>query len=743
MKIPSSICIEKLRTQKVYEHVGCTNEYFNLKYRDRNRQLFSNQNETIEDTNFIDINNNSNNNNNNNNTKRFENKNENSKLEEYKFLNEIEILKDSKRSNDEISQFAIDQQHKMVSDEEESLEKTKAESKKTKFIAHDFSINNVFFSYSTLKYSLILLIILGLCAGFIFLFIIGVLHSKRNCTNEENIAIYLLVMGSCGLVRILIFFSCPYNYSRSILVKMYEHLIWRLVINRFKSAFYLAFQKFYSKRHLSKLEKNRGEFLSKIYCFLLFLFNFFCCNCCCVRTVYRKLRKTTHTDDNMETRMSPHDVCLAIYEENERKRTRQLKLDSITASSSLRESNNLSRLTPSEMCLLQNCQENEKFLLSKSFSNMSGLTLTNSSLQSHLLNEFDCNGAKFIALLRQKKTVHKMGSNENLMRLMKKSKTVTSFPIRSSKQTRKMKQFMPKSKSTSELQNDRYKRVKFKQNAEKTQNQKYTYGHRYFHGKHGNRYGTHKRLRSHHNRMQKPFRLLDFNSIRYCLAYLLQRLLDIFMISWFICGNYWVFNSTFNWSMNHMSNGFTINRSLTISHDITNSYIVFNRSRIDSFGNKTDYNISLKMENNSSKETQQLIISNQANHKNLSKIERTFVKKDDYKTASELLNSTILTFDKHSICYKTAFFQIMATYALLASIVSFVIFYRIYLVCRTKKQDPTYSNRPTSRLIKESHNKQYEKVSNKSKTSSTLTPTTTMTTTSTSNSSKSTYSTMT
>lgn len=42
-----------------------------------------------------------------------------------------------------------------------------------------------------------------------------------------------------------------------------------------------------------------------------------------------------------------------------------------------------------------------------------------------------------------------------------------------------------------------------------------TYGNQYFTGKYDSKYGTHKHLRRHHNKTQRPIRLLDFNSIRY------------------------------------------------------------------------------------------------------------------------------------------------------------------------------------------------------------------------------------
>lgn len=56
----------------------------------------------------------------------------------------------------------------------------------------------------------------------------------------------------------------------------------------------------------------------------------------------------------------------------------------------------------------------------------------------------------------------------------------------------------------------------------------------------------HKKMRRKHNKIQKDYKLIDFRSVRYGAAHLLQRLLDLFMLLWFICGNYWVFSVNFD-----------------------------------------------------------------------------------------------------------------------------------------------------------------------------------------------------
>ena len=116
----------------------------------------------------------------------------------------------------------------------------------------------------------------------------------------------------------------------------------------------------------------------------------------------------------------------------------------------------------------------------------------------------------------------------------------------------KPKRFNLKSHSMSEIN---YSHLKVKKNTRssnlsellKTDKMKKgknnVYGHRYFCGKYGSKYATHRKLKNHHNKMHKPFRLFDVRTIRYGASYLLQRLLDVFMICWFICGNYWIFNA--------------------------------------------------------------------------------------------------------------------------------------------------------------------------------------------------------
>lgn len=143
---------------------------------------------------------------------------------------------------------------------------------------HDPTINNEIFSCSTLKYALIALTSLVLLSAFIFIFLIGVVY-LNSCGTDKNISIYLLVMGLAGVVQIFLHFSCPFDYSKSTLAKMYEHLIWRLIINRFKAAYYTSIQ------NSSQIYENSDQSFSdlsltskctvKLSCCFDFVFNFF------------------------------------------------------------------------------------------------------------------------------------------------------------------------------------------------------------------------------------------------------------------------------------------------------------------------------------------------------------------------------------------------------------------------------------------------------------------------------------
>lgn len=167
------------------------------------------------------------------------------------------------------------------------------------------------------------------------------------------------------------------------------------------------------------------------------------------------------------------------------------------------------------------------------------------------------------------------------------------------------------------------------------------YGQRYFSGKHNYKYGTHKRLKRHHNKTQRPIRLFDFNSIRYGVSYLLQRALDIFMICWFVCGNYWVFNA--------------------------------NLSELDGLFDQVDNTSTLSEIKNASITTKSAQLKSR-------QIRQVFLSLSLNNHSIEA--RTILT------CYNTAFLHILTVYSLIGFIVFIAISFQFYLVIRSSKKDP-------------------------------------------------------
>lgn len=79
----------------------------------------------------------------------------------------------------------------------------------------DHSATKVIITKSTFKYGLIILVSLLLMAFLIFIFVVGALN-VHNCQLNPQIPIYLLVMGLMGAIRVLLFFSCPFSYSKSV-----------------------------------------------------------------------------------------------------------------------------------------------------------------------------------------------------------------------------------------------------------------------------------------------------------------------------------------------------------------------------------------------------------------------------------------------------------------------------------------------------------------------------------------------
>lgn len=270
---------------------------------------------------------------------------------------------------------------------------------------------------------------------------------------------------------------------------------------------------------------------------------------------------------------------------------------------------------------------------SKSFSNISGIT-SSSLTPSNILNDLTC--INFIKIIEN--AYHATANNTNISNSTP-STASTSVPLNESIEISVEAPPISQSETMQSIQQDivnekttRVEKKKKHVDFSLTENTGIQYGNRYFYGKYGNKYGTHKRLQKHHNKTHRPIRLLDFRTIRYCITYLLQRLIDVFMLSWFICGNYWLFNPDL----------------------------------ID----QTAANLNQTLVSNSTRSPKYLFIE--------SLFKLTLGNKSVHKEYTT----------ENFLCYHVSLVQILSTYGLLAFLVILVIPYQFYLVfCAVKKRD--------------------------------------------------------
>lgn len=119
-------------------------------------------------------------------------------------------------------------------------------------------------------------------------------------------------MGIVGCVRIATFFSCPFDYSKSILSKMYEHLVWRLLVNRFKTNYHEVARK-KTLRMIESPGTVRGIYF-RLSCFSSFLFSYFCCNFHCLFSLCKRDDLDEDDENNIESkggvRMAPSFVTI-------------------------------------------------------------------------------------------------------------------------------------------------------------------------------------------------------------------------------------------------------------------------------------------------------------------------------------------------------------------------------------------------------------------------------------------------
>ena len=243
MKVSSLVSNQSLVYSNLNKNVGSINEYV-CKYFTNDSQIFSN-NLTINDSN-------------NDNPSRSNLSNDDAIKKEISLnlaaLNDADLSK----ANNSI----------------ENKMKQKSSLKNKKVLFQNARINEKIFSISTLKYSIVFFLTLSLIISFSYLSVIAIVHFKSCSVENTDIPIYLIVFGSIGIIRIFLFYACPYSYAESLVFKMYEHLVWRLIVNRFKSSYN-------SSILVYETYKSHSKMCLICKCFLSFLISFFCCNVVC------------------------------------------------------------------------------------------------------------------------------------------------------------------------------------------------------------------------------------------------------------------------------------------------------------------------------------------------------------------------------------------------------------------------------------------------------------------------------
>lgn len=323
------------------------------------------------------------------------------------------------------------------------------------------------------------------------------------------------------MLRLTIFFLCPFRYSESILYKIYENLIQMLVIKRCKHSFKT------SKHLFEDSESNIFD------CLIYFFYNLFC-SCCC----------TKNLDDNpsffvvnsIDSQFKPFS-------------------DSHSATKSTSDTSTIF------------VQLNEAFCC------------------------FSCINSY------ENKSIGKSVSTDQLRTSSTKLKRSTSC-----------NSYKPKKGSFKEYNS------------------------------------FHRKMRRKHNRMQKNYKLIDWRFIRYGTGHFIQRVFDIFLLIWFICGNYW----TFSVDLNETS----LYNSLDRNVSQTKYYFQYSPT----------VNVSI---------LEKIKLSTQSVHKNETILESDI--KNLHKQSSNLTSLNRC----NPICYQTAFSQIIITYSVFVFSFVLIILFRI------------------------------------------------------------------
>ena len=425
----------------------------------------------------------------------------------------------------------------------------------------------LYFTRSTLKYMLIALVTLALIGTFLLLIVIGALNLYA--CHSDQLAVYLLFMGCASLLRILLFYSCPFHYSQSLLSKLYEHLIWRLVVNRCRASYNAAIQMSSSLASTSAspaaanskpkrvhFDEKRRRNLNRAKFVCSFLFNFCQCFCCCL-CCYSVFNCFDEPDDEDE-------AAKEELERGEKEAIRKKMMPTVPTFTLVDETTKTSDSFLFDLDSPVKLNEDHYLKPSKSCTSIS--RLTDSSGLSILINDINLNCFSFMTTTG----ANESGGGAATSREHSRSESFTMSDLNSQRSSNLVKQSasahdftaysaLKKNSNNNLLTSNESERktmrrsITFDASTSSKRSSLWRHKYNYFkyhHGhfthSHGKYFGAHRKVRLHHNRMQRRYRILDCNSIRFGLTSVLQRLLDIFIVVWFICGNYWVFNYEMN-----------------------------------------------------------------------------------------------------------------------------------------------------------------------------------------------------
>lgn len=178
---------------------------------------------------------------------------------------------------------------------------------------------------------------------------------------------------------------------------------------------------------------------------------------------------------------------------------------------------------------------------------------------------------------------------------------------------------------------------------------------RYKNFHHYHHHHRHYQRNHHRHQQQRKYNFVDFNSIRYCVTHFIQRIIDLFILCWFVYGNYLIFSVNQDNLSNNNANFTWISQLATTTN--VNKTLIINTQQNDNYSSN--------------------YLVNKYNNKDI-ELNKTI---DNNATLTvKINNNNYNTYFKYN-CYKISFYQIVITYIFLAILlVNFVIFSLLRLI---------------------------------------------------------------